>query len=132
MTLRNLTVIFTAAVLTVPVHAEDAASDHDLYDSLVQCAAFHMVEAGMTKDGADATAAHLATAEDYRIDARKHATAGQMPDDDIQTKAASYRNILTQGDPMEMAKGWTALESACRELHLIILQPSPTDGDGVR
>jgi hypothetical protein len=112
--------IFLAALLlSAPSQANDNALGREYYDSLVQCAAFHTIEAGLTREGENATASHLATANDYRADARKHAVNGNATtaDADIETATTLYRKMLKEGDPKDMAKGWTALESACRELH---------------
>jgi hypothetical protein len=99
--------------------AQDVSLGRELYDSLVQCAAFHAVEAGMTREGENAAASHLATANDYRADARKHAPDGkpETADADVDSKSKTYRKMIAEGDAEDMAKGWTSLESACRELH---------------
>jgi hypothetical protein len=99
--------------------AQDVALGRELYDSLVQCAAFHTVEAGMTREGENAAASHLATANDYRTDARKHAPNGkpETADADVDSKSKTYRKMIAEGDADDMAKGWTSLESACRQLH---------------
>jgi hypothetical protein len=110
----------SALFLSAQVQAQDVSLGRELYDSLVQCAAFHTVEAGMTREGGDAAASHLATANDYRADARKHSPDGQSAtaDADVKTTSELYRRMIAEGDAEDMAKSWTSLESACRELHI--------------
>jgi hypothetical protein len=110
----------TALLLSAQATAQDVSLGRELYDSLVQCAAFHTVESGMTREGGDAAASHLATAYDYRADARKHSPDGQdaTADADVKTTSELYRKMIAEGDAEDMAKGWTSLESACRELHI--------------
>jgi hypothetical protein len=113
-----MTNIFLAALLlSAPV--QDNAMGRELYDSLVQCAAFHSVEAGMTREGGDSAASHLAAANDYRAEARKQTAEAspQSADREIDAVTVHYRKMLAEGDPKDMAKSWTSLESACRELH---------------
>ncbi len=110
-------ILFAALLLSSA--ADESTPSRELYDSLVQCAAFHNVEAGMTRDGGDSAASHLATANDYRADARKQVPGGttETADRDVDAVTVHYREILAKGDPADMAKSWTALESACRALH---------------
>lgn len=122
----NKTALITLLTLSLSAtaQADDAALGREFYDSLVQCAAFHTVESGMAQEGGDAAASHLATANDYRNDARKHAIDGQpaSADTDIQTAIALYRKMIAEGDAQDMAESWTQLESACRELHSVKAQ----------
>jgi hypothetical protein len=121
MTMMISAALMLAAAVPGPTQANENALGREYYDSLVQCAAFHSVEAGMTREGGDAAASHLATANDYRADARKHSADGNeaTADADIQTAITLYTKMLKEGDPVQMAKGWTSLESACRELHIV-------------
>jgi hypothetical protein len=113
-------IIIAALLLSTAAQAQDVSLGRELYDSLVQCAAFHTVEAGMTHEGGDAAASHLATANDYRADARKHSPDGkpETADAEVDSTAKLYRKMIAEGDAEDMAKGWTSLESACRELHI--------------
>jgi hypothetical protein len=116
-----MTKTFLAALLlSSAAQAQDVSLGRELYDSLVQCAAFHTVESGMTREGGDAAASHLATANDYRTDARKHSPDGkpETADAEVDSKAKLYRKMIAEGDAEDMAKSWTSLESACRELHI--------------
>jgi hypothetical protein len=119
--MRNSKLLALSALfLSAQASARDVSLGRELYDSLVQCAAFHTVEAGMTHEGGDAAASHLATAHDYRADARKHSPDGQSAtaDADVKTTSELYRKMIAEGDAEDMAKSWTSLESACRELHI--------------
>ncbi len=113
-----MTNIFLAALL-LSGPTPDNAIGRELFDSLVQCAAFHSVEAGLTREGGDSAASHLATANDYRTDARKQTPEAtpETADREIDAVILHYRKMLAEGDPQDMAKSWTSLESACRELH---------------
>jgi hypothetical protein len=112
-----MTPIFFAALMLSS--APDTALGRELYDSLVQCAAFHGVEAGMTREGGDSAASHLAMANDYRADARKHTPDGQPASADaaVEKVTTLYGKMVREGDAKQMAADWTALESACRTLH---------------
>jgi hypothetical protein len=120
MTKNILTVLLVSLAVSMPLLGNDNALGREFYDSLVQCSAFHSVEASFSSEGTDVAASQLAAAADYRADARKHSPDGkpETADADIDRLAQSYRKTLSEGDPEVMAKGWTALESACRELHI--------------
>ncbi len=128
--MRMITVILSALFASGATYANDNALGREFYDSLVQCSAFHSVESGSTGEGIDSVSSHLAAAGDYRADARKHAPDGkaETADKDILAAVQLYRQMISKGDAEDMAKGWTSLESACRELHKVKAQLSAKAG----
>jgi hypothetical protein len=105
-----------ALLIAVPATARDD-SRQEIYDALLSCAAFHTIEASRAEG--NAAAAQQASAVDYADaavnfapDARKTTT-----DADLKALLESHRAKLANGEPRAMAEQWTALESACRELH---------------
>jgi hypothetical protein len=87
--------------------------------SFSQCAAFHAIEADLTKDGTTAVEAHRAASRDFADAAKRLAPADGV--DKVQQQRAeiekSYRDALSEGDSQTMAEGWTELELACKDLY---------------
>ncbi len=105
-----------ATLLASPVIAAEEG-DREIYDTFLSCAAFHTIEASRTEG--IAAAAHQASAIDYAEAATAFA-ANQMTstvNTDLETLLHSFKSKLDSGEPRAMAEQWTALESACRELH---------------
>lgn len=104
-------------LLAVPAQA-DEDERQEIYSSLLHCAAFHTIEA--TKTSGDASAAQMASAYDYANAATVFVADGRSATVDAELKALldSFKQKLDTGEPRAMAEQWTALESACRELHV--------------
>jgi hypothetical protein len=117
MKMLKLSVTVALALIAVPAQA-DEDERQEIYSSLLHCAAFHTIEA--TKTSGDASAAQTATAYDYANAATVFAADGKSATVDAELKAllASFKQKLDTGEPREMAEQWTALESACQELHV--------------
>jgi hypothetical protein len=117
MKMLKLSVVATLSLLAIPVHA-DEDERQEIYNSLLSCAAFHTIEA--TKNQGDASAAQTASAYDYANAATVFAADGRSAtvDADLKVLLESFKQKLDTGEPRAMAEQWTALESACRELHV--------------
>lgn len=104
------------ALAAVPAQA-DEAERQEIYSSFLYCAAFHTIESGKTSG--DAAAAHSAAADDYAKAATAFSEDGNADsvDGELKTLLQDFKGKLDNGAPREMAEQWTALESACRELH---------------
>ena len=122
--------IFALLLAATPVQT-DAQADakvedsdrQEIYIALLQCAAFHTIEAKRA-DGAahaegDGIAAQQAVAVDYAEAATLFAVDGmrQTTDADLAAMLTDFSQKLESGEPRAMAEQWTALESACSELH---------------
>jgi hypothetical protein len=103
-------------LLASPLLAQDDDRG-DAYASMLGCSAFHTIESS-TLQG-DAAEAQRALAYDFAKVAVALAPDGQeeTADSDLKFTLESYQKKLDTGDVREVAEGWTALESACRELY---------------
>jgi hypothetical protein len=111
-------IALVAAIVLSPVPAvADEAERQEIYSSFLHCAAFHTIES--TKTSGDAAAAQQASAYDYANAATVFAADGRADtvDAELKTLLTSFKEKLDTGAPREMAEQWTALESACRDLH---------------
>jgi hypothetical protein len=117
MKMLQLSVVATLSLLAIPAQA-DEDERQEIYNSLLSCAAFHTIEA--TKTQGDASAAQTASAYDYANAATVFAADGRSATVDAELKVLleSFKQKLDTGEPRAMAEQWTALESACRELHV--------------
>jgi hypothetical protein len=104
-------------VSTPPAPNVDDSDREEIYGALLQCAAFHTIEA--KRAVGDASAAQQATAVDYATIATLFVADGKVEtvDSDLGAMLEDYREKLDGGDPRAMAEQWTALETACEELH---------------
>lgn len=122
-------------IMLVAPEFTDADRD-DAIASYVQCAAFHRIEAEMATGDEPAADAHRASAGDF-LEVALH-LAGSAKADAVNSDLASvetdYRSQLKKGEVRAVAEGWTQLESACKELHLVreALLGKPDSGEGVR
>jgi hypothetical protein len=105
-----------ALLIAVPAAAQDD-EQQEAYDTFLSCAAFHTIEASRTEG--NAAAAQQATAVDYAEAAVHFAPDGSKATTDTDLKATldSYQAKLANGEPRAMAEQWTALETACAQLH---------------
>ena len=93
-------------------------ADEDDYNALLSCAAFHAVEA--ERGASSNREAQLAASRDFLDVAAALAGAkslGAAAEADLKQLQADYASHLREGDPAAMAKQWTALDLACRELY---------------
>jgi hypothetical protein len=106
----------TLLLLASPLLAQDDDRG-DAYASMLGCSAFHTIES--SKLQGDAAEAQRALAYDFAKVAVALAPDGQQETADADLKATleSYQKKLDTGNVREAAEGWTALESACRELY---------------
>jgi hypothetical protein len=106
----------TALSIAVPAAAQDEERQ-EVYDTFLSCAAFHTIEASRAEG--NAAAAQQATAVDYAEAAVHFAPDGSKAttDADLKSTLDSYQAKLANGEPRAMAEQWTALETACAELH---------------
>jgi hypothetical protein len=104
-------------LVAIPAQA-DEDERQEIYSSFLHCAAFHTIES--TKTSGDAAAAQQAVAYDYAKAAVVYAVDGRTEtvDFELKTLLDSFKEKLDSGTLREMAEQWTALESACQELHL--------------
>lgn len=94
------------------------SADEDDYNALLSCAAFHAVEA--ERGASSNREAQLAASRDFLDVAAALAGAkslGAAAEADLKQLQADYASHLREGDPAAMAKQWTALDLACRELY---------------
>jgi hypothetical protein len=114
----GMKLLLPAALLlfTPPLLAQDDDRG-DAYASMLGCSAFHTIES--SKLQGDAAEAQRALAYDFAKVAVALAPDGQeeTADSDLKFTLESYQKKLDTGDVREVAEGWTALESACRELY---------------
>jgi hypothetical protein len=113
----KLSVLAVLSLVALPAQADDDERQ-EIYSSLLSCAAFHTIEA--TKTSGDASAAQTATAYDYANAATVFAADGKSVtvNAELKTLLESFKQKLDTGEPRAMAEQWTALESACQELHV--------------
>jgi hypothetical protein len=107
--------LFSILLLTAYADPEE---DKELYRSLIQCAAFHKIEAEKSRDNKDA---QNALAMDFlRVAEEKVPNRNVLAAEaDVDAMAKEYQAIMTKGDPEDIARGWTSLESACRDLYRV-------------
>jgi hypothetical protein len=117
MKMLKLPLLAALSLLAIPAQADDDERQ-EIYSSLLSCSAFHTIEA--TKSSGDASAAQTATAYDYANAATVFAADGKSATVDAELKnlLENFKQKLDTGEPRAMAEQWTALESACQELHL--------------
>lgn len=103
-------------LIAAPLLAQDDDRS-DAYAAMLGCSAFHTIES--TKLQGDAAEAQRAMAYDFAKVAVALAPDGkeETADADLKATLESHQKKLDTGDVREMAEGWTALESACRELY---------------
>ncbi len=116
----------------VPQIEADAAFKAEIYQSMVQCAAFHELEAERSSGQINVRESQLAVARDFLTAAYRFA-AGENPTakanaDVLQTKA-TFETIIKDGEPKIIAKDWTSLETACRELYPLRAKLLQSDAD---
>jgi hypothetical protein len=111
---------FAIAALSIAAPAIAQYEEREeIYDTFLSCASFHTIEASRTEG--IAAAAQQATAVDYAEAAVHFAPDGSKATTDADLKALldSHQAKLANGEPRTMAEQWTALETACAELHPI-------------
>ena len=112
--------LILAAALSTTQATNVAADDpnrQDNYETMLSCAAFHTIEA--TRSEGAAAEAQQAVAYDFATSAIRFAPDGTVETANaaLEKRLSVFREKLDTGDVREMAKDWTALESACRRLY---------------
>jgi hypothetical protein len=105
-------------LVAAPAIAQDDERQ-EIYDTFLSCAAFHTIEASRAEG--NAVSAQQAAAVDYAEAAVHFAPDGSKAttDSDLKALLDSHQAKLANGEPRAMAEQWTALETACAELHPI-------------